>query len=169
MKFTGTYNLDSGRQTEGVGAIRYTSISPDKITYDRDRGDETPEKCSVKVETNAHPDFYNALYAFLSVLVETLDVQPRWGEATLITEVCTAWTFSDRTNKWLQSITIKANYSPSSLLCPVKVSLGKIALETLDPAVAQLQENLFNEAHLFLFGNKSAQMQLDLGAATNEK
>jgi hypothetical protein len=140
---------------KGYGAIRFTKISLNTIEYQRQLNDDEPETCRTKISSEPDDSYYQAIDSYRSIVADVTN----WNiEQISISSVSTAWTYSDRIDDWVQSLTIATTYTPDQVMCPIKITLGKVALESLPEMTVQLQEKLFDETWAYLHGKRTQQV-----------
>lgn len=141
--------------TNGYGAIRFTKIGVNAIEYHRQLNDEEPEVCRLKITDEPDGSYYLAIEAYRSVVAEITE----WNiEQIAISSISVAWTYSDRIDEWVQSLSLSVSYIPDLIQCPIKVTIGKVALESLPEGTEKLQETLFDEAWAYLQGKRTQQV-----------
>ena len=141
--------------TNGYGAIRFTKIGLNGIEYHRQLNDEEPEICRTKITSEPDSGYFMAIDAYQSVVADITN----WSLPQIaVSSISTSWTYSDRIEEWVQSLSFAVTYIPDVIQCPVKVNLGKVALESLSEGVEKLQEALFDEAWAYLMGKRTQQV-----------
>jgi hypothetical protein len=147
--------------TKGYGAVRFTKVSVNGIEYHKQLSDEEPEIRRVKISSEPANSYYTAIEAYRSIVAEITE----WNfQQVNISSISVAWTYSDRIDEWVQSLSLSVSYIPDLIQCPIRVTLGKVALESLPEGTEKLQETLFDEAWAYLQGKRTQQvLELFLG------